>query len=59
MKTQPASGEKHSRKRMALLVAIHDSWPAPRTADDFLDVPGRRDTAHPVPLERRPGRRPV
>ena len=44
MRTRLASGEKHGRKRMAMLGTVYDAKAAPRTADDVIapaDAPDR------------------
>jgi hypothetical protein len=38
--TRLPPGEKHGRKRMAELAAVHDTIPVPRTAADIIRLPG-------------------
>ncbi len=49
--TRLSPGEKHGRKRMAELAAVHDAVPAPRTAADIITPPA----SDPPP--RNPGPR--
>ena len=49
MRTRLASGEKNGRKRMAMLGAVYDADPAPRTAADVIVPAGEFDR------ERNPG----
>ena len=48
--TRLSPGEKHGRKRMAELAAVHDAVPAPRTAADIITPPG----SDPPPRNRSP-----
>ncbi len=48
--TRLSPGEKHGRKRMAELAAVHDAVPAPRTAADIITPPG----SDPPPRNRGP-----
>ena len=48
--TRLSPGEKHGRKRMAELAAVHDAVPAPRTAADIINPPG----SDPPPRNRGP-----
>ena len=50
MRTRLASGEKNGRKRMAMLGAVYDVQPAPRTAADIIAPEG-------ADRERAPGPR--
>jgi len=50
--TRLSPGEKHGRKRMAELAAVHDAVPAPRTAADIIRPPCSSD-----PPPRNPGPR--
>ncbi len=49
--TRLSPGEKHGRKRMAELAAVHDAVPAPRTAADIISPPG---SDPPPPRNRGP-----
>ncbi len=40
-------GDKHGRKRMAELAAVHDAVPAPRTAADIITPPGASSGQQP------------
>lgn len=50
--TRLSPGEKHGRKRMAELAAVHDAVPVPRAAADIIRAPGKGD-----PPPRNPGPR--
>ncbi|MGB6457942.1 MAG: hypothetical protein WBH47_26005 [Streptosporangiaceae bacterium] len=53
--TRLSPGEKHGRKRMAELAAVHDAVPALRTAADIITPPG---SSGQQPRSRGPRARP-